>query len=147
MLPPGVSQDRQRQPNWREARQAVRDELDLKDHELIGFASASASGAWVVHRNGKAQTLKIQTRMVTNTADVAIGAAVAGRGITRVLSYQVDDEIAAGRLELVLPEYSPPSIPVHVVHRETGQVAGRVRAVVDHLVGALRTHRSLRQSD
>lgn len=35
VLPPGVSQDRQRQPNWREARQAVRDELDLKDHELL----------------------------------------------------------------------------------------------------------------
>lgn len=120
---------------------------DLDAHQLIGFASASASSAWVMHRGGKAHTLKVQARMLTNTADVAIGAALAGRGITRVLSYQIDDELAAGRLELVLPEYAPPPVPVHVVHRETGRVAGRVRAVVDHLVGALRTHHSLRQSD
>ncbi|MEL7154287.1 MAG: LysR family transcriptional regulator, partial [Pseudomonadota bacterium] len=117
----------------------------LEAHRLIGFASSAATGAWVLAQGGKTQVLKVDARLLTNTADVAIGAALAGRGITRVLSYQVDDEVAAGRLELVLPDYTPPAVPVHVVHRETGQVPARVRAVVDHLVGALRLHPSLRQ--
>ena len=132
-------------PEYLERRGRPKEPGDLEAHDLIGFASASASSAWVAHKDGKSQTVKVQARLLTNTADVAIGAALAGRGITRVLSYQVDDEIAAGRLELVLPEYTPPSVPVHVVHRETGQVTARVRAVVDHLVSSLRESRSLRQ--
>ena len=131
-------------PDYLDRRGRPQAPRDLKQHDLIGFASASATGAWAMHQGGKTQTLKVEARLLTNTADVAIGAALAGRGITRVLSYQVDDAIAEGRLELVLPEFMPPDVPVHVVHRETGQVAARVRAVVDHLVASLRAHPSLR---
>lgn len=117
---------------------------DLEQHQLIGFASASASSEWMLIEQGAARTAKVDARLLTNTADVAIGAALAGRGITRVLSYQIDDEITAGRLEVVLPKHAPAPVPVHVVHRETGQVSARVRAVFDHLVETLRRNSSLR---
>ncbi|MBV8913665.1 MAG: hypothetical protein JOZ05_11575 [Acetobacteraceae bacterium] len=42
------------------------------------------------------------TRLVVNTASAAIDAAIAGFGITRVLSYQVADAIRAGTLAVVL---------------------------------------------
>ena len=84
--------------------------------------------------------------MKFNIADPAISAALSGRGVTRVLSYMVADHVACGDLEIVLPEFEPPPVPVHVVHKEAGQTSARVRAVVDFLVDKLRGNPILRQA-
>ena len=111
---------------------------DLSAHDLIHFSSSVDTAGWTFHRNGKAALMKVASRLHTNTADVAVAAACAGRGVTRVLSYQAADEIAAGQLTQVLGAYNPPDVPVHVVHKEAHHVSARVRAVVDHLVAQLR---------
>lgn len=111
---------------------------DLSGHDLIHFSSSNDASGWPLQRNGKAALVKVASRLNTNSADVAIAAACAGRGITRVLSYQAADEVAAGLLEPVMPAFNPPDVPVHVVHKEAHHVSARVRAVVDHLVGELR---------
>lgn len=111
---------------------------DLSRHDLIHFSSSVETAGWPLYRDGKTTLLKVASRLQTNTADVAIAAACAGRGITRVLSYQASDEIAAGLLEPVMTAYNPPDVPVHVVHKEAHHVSARVRAVVDHLAGELR---------
>ena len=111
---------------------------DLAAHDLIHFSSSMDVAGWPLQRNGKAVLIKVASRLHTNTADVAIAAACAGRGITRVLSYQVADEVAAGLLEPVLTDFYPADVPVHVVHKEAHHVSARVRAVVDHLVDELR---------
>ncbi len=111
---------------------------DLAAHDLIHFSSSMDTAGWPLQRNGKSVLVKVAARLHTNTADVAIAAACAGCGITRVLSYQAADEVAAGLLEPVLGNYNPPDVPVDVVHKEAHHVSARVRAVVDHLVGELR---------
>ena len=60
--------------------------------------------------------VRIHPRLVVNTAQAAIDAAVDGLGITRVLSYQVDKLMASGRLRAILPSHEPASVPVHLVH-------------------------------
>ena len=47
-------------------------------------------------------------------------------------------EVRAGRLEVLLEDFEPPAVPVHVLHKEPGQTSARVRAAVDHLVERLR---------
>jgi len=111
---------------------------DLAAHDVIEFANATTAAAWRFGDGRQAKTFAPQARLRVNTADVAIAAAVAGRGITRVLSYMIAPALAAGSLELVLPGHEPPALPVQVVHKEAGQTSARVRAVVDHLVDGLR---------
>ncbi len=111
---------------------------DLRDHQAIGFTNPSVGAGWALQNNGKPITFDPQPRLTTNTVDVAIAAALAGRGITRVLSYQIAEHLEAGTLEIVLPGFEPPPVPVQVVHREAGLVSARIRAVVDHLVDNLR---------
>ncbi len=53
----------------------------------------------------------IRPRFAVNTADAAIAAAVAGTGITRVLSYQVAAAVAAGKLRLILRPFEPEPLP------------------------------------
>lgn len=117
---------------------------ELKDHQTIAFSGSTPITRWNLEHDGEALPVKVTSRLRTNTADVALSAARAGRGVTRVLSYMIADDIAAGRLEEVLPDFAPAAVPVHVVHRETGHVSARVRAVVDHLVTCLRGEAVLR---
>ena len=111
---------------------------DLSRHRLINFVNMTPGGEWRLEYDGRRHSVRPRARLLLNTADAAIDAAVAGGGITRVLSYMIADRIADGTLESVLPDYEPPAVPVHVVHKEAGQTSARVRAVVDHFVERLR---------
>ena len=66
-----------------------------------------------------------------------------GASPPRVLSYMIAPQLASGALEIVLEDYEPPPVPVHVVHKEAGQTSASVRAVVDHLVDRLRSNPAL----
>ncbi len=130
-------------PGYLAARGRPREPADLKDHDIVSLVQMAPGGEWSFETDGKAQAFRPSSRLLVNTADAAIAAALAGRGITRVLSYMVAPEVKAGRLELLLEDHEPPLVPVHVVHKETGQTSARVRAVVDHLVQHLRRHPAL----
>ncbi len=119
-----------------------RDIADLAGHRLIDHTNMSVGGEWRFGARGT-EIFRPQARLRMNSADAAIAAAIAGRGITRVLSYQVRAEIAAGTLETVLDDRAPAAVPVHVVHKEAARTSARVRAVVDFLVPALRASPAL----
>lgn len=111
---------------------------DLASHETIDFVNVSRAPGWTFRQAGRSQTARIRPRFTVNDAAAAIAAAKAGKGLTRVLSYMVADDVAAGRLVTALDDFGPPAVPVQVIHREPGLTSARVRAVVDGLVEALR---------
>ncbi|WOF74840.1 LysR family transcriptional regulator [Parvibaculaceae bacterium PLY_AMNH_Bact1] len=111
---------------------------DLERHQLIDFSQSRSGSQWGLVSDGRTVTHRPETQLLVNTADAAIAAAVAGRGVTRVLSYQVAAEVAEGTLQIVLSEAEGAPLPVHVVHKEVRQTSARVRAVVDHFVDELR---------
>ena len=117
---------------------------ELADHEIVDFVNMTPGGEWSFEMEGRSQSVRPVSRLQFNTADAAIAAALAGRGITRLLSYMILPCLAEGTLELVLEDHEPPAVPVHVVHKEPGRTSARVRAVVDHLVEALRQQPGLR---
>ena len=131
-------------PGYLEARGRPGAPAELADHEVIDFVNMSRGGDWIFGAPGKTLRFRTAARLSVNNADAAIDAALAGRGITRVLSYMIDPHLRAGRLVLLLEEVEPPALPIHVLHREPGQTSARVRAVVDHLVENLRRHPALR---
>jgi DNA-binding transcriptional LysR family regulator len=81
-----------------------------------------------------------------NAGDVALAAARAGRGLARALSYQVVDDLAAGRLRRVLQAWEPPPIPVHLVYPEGRKAAAKVRAFVDYAAARLRSLPALQEA-
>lgn len=116
---------------------------DLRDHAVIAFAQGSPPRDWTFPRARRAQRIAIEPRLTTNSTETTIAAAVAGHGITRALSYQVADDVRAGRLVVVLADHEPPPIPIHVVHSGGSRVSARVRAFVDFAVAKLRSDKRL----
>ena len=125
-------------PAYLAARGRPRTPADLADHDTIDFVHMTAAGEWSFEDEGRSRRVRPQPRFLANNADSTIAAAMAGRGVTRVLSYMIAPQLAAGTLELVLEDFEPPAVPIHVVHKEAGQTSARVRAVVDGLVEGLR---------
>jgi hypothetical protein len=73
--------------------------------------------AWIFNPRRKAtKSVRPSCRLKINTAEAAIDAPIAGVGVTNVLSYQIARAVAAGNLRLVLQDYEPDPIPVHLVH-------------------------------
>jgi DNA-binding transcriptional LysR family regulator len=116
---------------------------ELQRLTAITFGASSAAGDWSF--TGAQTTLRVTppSRLTVNAADVAIAAAVAGKGVTRVLSYQVAPELAAGRLVVLLEAYEPPPIPVHVVHLAGRRPDAKLRAFTDFAVARLRANAAL----
>jgi DNA-binding transcriptional LysR family regulator len=69
--------------------------------------------------------------LAVNAADAAIAAAIASSGITRVLSYQVQTPVADGRLRLVLRDFEPEPLPVHLLHAAQSLLPLKLRAFLD----------------
>lgn len=111
---------------------------DLTDFDVISFSNNRNAPNWSFGSGKHPLTVRPSSRLVVNSSEVAMHAAIADAGITRVLSYMAASEIKAGRLKVVLKEFEPEPLPIHVIHREGRQPAARVRAFVDFLVDGLR---------
>ena len=117
---------------------------DLQAHTVIAASAVTPTPEWRVMLNGEPGSVKLQPRMTTTSNDSALAAAVAGFGITRLLSYQVAECLQDGRLVPVLSEFELPSMPVHVVHREGQHASKKARAFIDLVVERLRANPALR---
>jgi DNA-binding transcriptional LysR family regulator len=127
-------------PGYLAARGAPRTPADLSQLDAIAFSLGASPEEWSF---ASGETVSPPARLTVNSNDVAIAAAVAGRGVTRVLSYQIAPELRAGKLEVVLADFEPPPIPISVVHAEARRAAAKVRAFVDFAVERLRADSSL----
>ena len=79
----------------------------------------------------------------SDDAQSLIEAVVKGVGITQFMRIAIEDEIAAGRLNVVLPEIPMFTTPVYVLHAFGRQLPLRARLFIDFLVEALGVSRNL----
>ncbi len=115
----------------------------LADFDAIAFAPERSAPAWVFDGKRGKVTVKPRAQLLANASEVGIQAALAGRGVTRVLSYMVASELRAGRLRLVLEDYEPEPLPIHIVYREGRRAPARVRAFADFAAARLRADLSV----
>jgi DNA-binding transcriptional LysR family regulator len=66
----------------------------------------------------------IRPHLACNSNEAACGAARAGWGISRLLSYQIGPEIANGSLKIVLADFEPEPMPIHVIRQGRHATAG-----------------------
>jgi DNA-binding transcriptional LysR family regulator len=111
---------------------------DLGQHSCITFEGLQSPAAWLFPAKKGAQSVPIHSRLVVNTAEAAVDAAVAGVGLTRVFSYQVAAARAAKKVELVLEAFEPEPSPVHLVHAGGGLLPLKLRAFLDFAAPRLR---------
>ncbi|RWA71656.1 MAG: LysR family transcriptional regulator [Mesorhizobium sp.] len=104
---------------------------DLIDHTSITFEGLASPATWSFLTGRSETAVPVRSRLQVNTAEAAIDAAIAGVGLTRVLSYQADAAVRAGTLRVVLEPFEPPPWPVSLVHAGRVLLPVKLRAFLD----------------
>ena len=108
---------------------------DLAQHRGIGAFSGKVAGtAQLTLRRCEQQVqAEVPIHLAVNDADAGIEAAIAGLGVLRTTRFAGAREVAAGRLESLLPDWSLDSMALHVVFARNRQLSAKVGVFVDWL--------------
>ena len=106
---------------------------ELASHDLVGFGALSASQGWRFQIKGAMHEARLENapRFTSNNAAASIEHALGGGGLVMVLGYQVAEAVRAGALEVVLANFEPPPLPIHLVHASARLLPAKVRALVE----------------
>ena len=119
-------------PAYFAARGTPKRPAELGAHDCVTFEGLMPADAWTFAAGKSDASVAIHSRLVVNTAEAAIDAAVAGLGITRVLAYQIVNALRAGSLAVVLQAFEPAPWPVSLVHCGRGRLLPlKLRAFLD----------------
>jgi DNA-binding transcriptional LysR family regulator len=111
---------------------------DLGRHDCIGYSYSATGGVWRLDGPGGGHEVQIRAIMHTNNGDTARAAAVAGRGIVRQPTFLLGDDLRAGRLVPLLPDYNVADIDILAIYPSRRHVSAKVRVMVDFLAEAFK---------
>lgn len=117
-------------PEYLAARGYPVDPSDLAKHECI-LRKDPLRDVWEFGADSR--SVEVHGRLRANDADACNMAAAAGHGIARAPLWQVRGLVDSGALEVVLAEFEPKPVPVHLVWVAGRSLPRRVRALIDFL--------------
>ena len=118
-------------PGYFAARGTPTSPSELEAHDCIAFEGPASLSAWAFATGKSETTVAIRSRLYVNTAEAAVDAAVAGLGLTRVLSYQSANAVRASALALALEDFELTPWPVSLVYPAQRLLPLKLRAFID----------------
>lgn len=103
----------------------------------------SSPGRWTFVDGGRELAVRVRGAFACNQAAAVVQACAAGLGLACLLSYQVEPEVRAGELKVVLEAFEPPPLPVQIVYPSTRLPSARLRAFVGFVKEHLRARPEL----
>lgn len=111
---------------------------DLLQHDCIVYTRLASGNLWHFDGPQGAQSIAVRGRFQVNNSEGVREALLMGLGIGVVPIWLFRDEIAQGKVELLLHAYEPRRLPVNIVYPSRRFVSPRVRAVIDFLADDFR---------
>jgi DNA-binding transcriptional LysR family regulator len=131
-------------PSYLDRRDLPLQPNDLIEHECIVHRVSPSDSTWtLIGPDGLAATT-VRGAVSTNNHEAVRVAALGGLGIALLPEYQVVDDIEAGRLRRVLPEYTSETLPAYLVYPSRRHLPPRTRVVMDFLIEEVHRLRSRR---
>ncbi len=116
---------------------------DLATHDCITIDDHAIPAAWRFVRGGRARIAPIRSRLCVNTSEAAVLAAIEGAGLARVMSYKIDAAKRAGKLSIVLEEFEPESLPVHIIYAPRKPAPLKLRSFLNWMTPRLKARLTL----
>jgi DNA-binding transcriptional LysR family regulator len=111
---------------------------ELTRHACVTFSNFVGNTSWVFGtRPSSQEAWRPSCRLKVNSAEAAVEAAIDGVGLTHVLSYQAAQGVAQGKLKIVLEDFEPPPLPVHLVRVAQTPVPLQMRGFLEFAIPRL----------
>ena len=119
---------------------------ELKGHEGVRMSNIAGSEDLVLERAGKRYVVPFGGRLQFDHGLAAREAFAAARGFGPAHIWLVDDLLADGRLETILPDHAPPAVPLNMLIAPERASIARVRLLVEFLAEELPRIPGIRRS-
>jgi DNA-binding transcriptional LysR family regulator len=126
-------------PAYLERRGVPREPGELARHDCIPFLALDSArpAPWSFLHDGAASSWQPRGQLGFNSMEACMEAAVAGLGVTQVLSSLVQPALASRRLRGLLTTYAAPGPSIYLVYPPHRQASPRLRALLGFLRDAL----------
>ncbi len=109
---------------------------DLRQHDLLMFTAGSHASGWRLSRGPEQHRVDAPARLRINNSFSVRDAAIEGLGIAQLPLLVANESVASGALVRVLPDWSPPAIPIHALFPSSRYLTPKVRAFIDLAVAS-----------
>jgi DNA-binding transcriptional LysR family regulator len=120
-------------PSYFAQRKPPRAPDDLSRHSCVQYRRGPDGHIfdWIFERNGKSKAISVNGRVIVNTPELALRAALDGLGIAYAVEAQADSFVRSGQLVRVLEEWSPTIQGLFLYHSSHRRVPAALRALID----------------
>jgi len=106
----------------------------LAGHAKISYSYWGGGNEWSFAGPGGEVRARIDPRLMSNNGETCRAAALAHQGIIFQPGFLVGDDLAAGRLIELMPEYHALELGIYALYPTRKHVAPKVRAMIDFLL-------------
>ncbi len=114
----------------------VSEPQDLTHYACVVDTNMHQPQRWVFSRGEQTEDVRITGRLWVNSADASRQAALAGYGVALTPLFVIEEDLDAGRLVRLLPDWDPQPRDIWAVFPQNRMLAARVRLFIDHLASS-----------
>jgi DNA-binding transcriptional LysR family regulator len=111
-----------------------REPAELAGHVKFAYSYWGGGNEWRFDGPGGETRLRIDPLLMSNNGETCRAAALAHQGIILQPAFLVGDDLAAGRLVELMPEYHVLELGIYALYPTRKHVAPKVRVMVDFLL-------------
>ncbi|SFV13563.1 LysR family transcriptional regulator [Pseudoduganella namucuonensis] len=114
---------------------------DLQRHVAVSYFSSQAGRdlPWeYLDEDGAPRTLAMPSRVSVTSTEAYLASCRAGLGLIQAPRAGLEELLASGELEEVLPRWRPAPLPVSIIYSHNRHLSPRVRVFVDWLAEVMR---------
>ena len=108
---------------------------DLLRHDCLHYTNLPGNLTWPLRRGSRTIRQPIRPSFSSNNTELLHAMAVNGKGLALLPEFVVRDDIAAGRLAVLMTDYALPDLPVNLVYPSGKLMTGAMRSFLDFATG------------
>jgi len=110
---------------------------DLAHHACLHYGHVAQDSVWTLVGHQQTHQVSVHGPLCCNNGEGLREAALAGLGIVILPTFIVGEDLTQGRLQQVLPDYSPPELEIYALYPVNRHLSVKVKLWVDYLAHQL----------
>ncbi|OUS38603.1 LysR family transcriptional regulator ['Osedax' symbiont bacterium Rs2_46_30_T18] len=111
---------------------------ELSQHQTISYSHMKAPNLWSYQTlKGENISVQLKSRVITNSPEMELEMALAGRGITRMPKFYLGAKLETGELLTLFDDYQKTPINVYLVYASRKHMSAKVRSFIDFVIDEL----------
>jgi DNA-binding transcriptional LysR family regulator len=117
---------------------------DLAAHNCVVYTELPMRNNWTftagsaaLEPEGTTRVVRVAGNLQSNSSEVIRASVLAGMGIGCSPTWLFHEEIASGEVQLLLADWRPPPVSIHLVYPRERRNSAKVKAFAQHVASAL----------